>query len=255
MTIETILPTPELFFAKRVLCIQPHYDDNDIGAGGTLARLAQTGAELFYLTVTDDLMGVRDASLSTEAAEEALKRDQFAAGKIIGVKEQYWLGYPDAGEYDYFAVQPDFIFAPDPWLTYEAHRDHIQTGLAAAEAVIFSGLTRIASSDPKVDAAYEGHSIVGVVFYYTREPNEIVNVTSTWETKLSAVKCYEAQFNSDGMDELVMALEFKSRQISSTASRSRYCIPVHCIVEYDLCPSLRGAAERRQSNLHHNDGI
>jgi LmbE family N-acetylglucosaminyl deacetylase len=37
MTIETILPTPDVFSARRVLCVQPHYDDNDIGAGGTLA--------------------------------------------------------------------------------------------------------------------------------------------------------------------------------------------------------------------------
>ncbi len=226
MTLETILPIPDIFSAKRVLCVQPHYDDNDIGAGGTLARLAKNGADLFYLTVTDDLMGVADASLSREAAEQLLKRDQFAAGKVIGVKEQYWLGYPDAGEYDYFALrrdilkyirwlQPDFVFAPDPWLTYEAHRDHIQTGLATAEAIIFSGMTRIASSDPKVDTAYKDHSILGVAFYYTREPNEIMDITSTWETKLSAVKCYEAQFNSEGMDELMMALEFKSRQVCS----------------------------------------
>ena len=225
MTIESILPIPDIFSAKRVLCVQPHYDDNDIGAGGTLARLAKNGAELFYLTVTDDLMGVVDASLSAKAAEQALRRDQAAAGKNIGVKEQYWLGYPDAGEYDHFAVrrdvlkyirllQPDFIFAPDPWLTYEAHRDHIQTGLATAEAVIFSGMTRIASSDPAVDAAYKGHSILGVVFYYTREPNEIIDSTSVWETKLSAVHCYEAQFDSEGMDELMMALEFKSRQVA-----------------------------------------
>ena len=220
MTIESILPTPDTFSAKRVLCVQPHYDDNDIGAGGTLARLQQNGAELFYLTVTDDLMGVTDASLSREAAEQLLKRDQFAAGKIIGVKEQYWLGYPDAGEYDYFAVrrdvlkyirllQPEFIFAPDPWLTYEAHRDHIQTGLVTAEAIIFSGMTRIASSDPAVDAAYQGHSLQGLAFYYTREPNEIIDISSTW------VKCYKAQFTSEGFDELVMALEFKSRQVAA----------------------------------------
>jgi LmbE family N-acetylglucosaminyl deacetylase len=225
MTIETILPTPDIFSARRVLCIQPHYDDNDIGTGGTLARLAQAGTELLYLTVTDDLMGVIDAPLSTEAAQQALKRDQFAAGKIIGVQEQYWLGYPDAGEYDTFAMrrdllkyirllQPDLVFAPDPWLTYEAHRDHIQTGLATAEAVIFSGLTRIASSDPAVDASYEGHNLLGVAFYYTREPNEIMDVTSAWEAKLAAVRCYETQFNSEGMEELVMALEFKSRQVS-----------------------------------------
>jgi LmbE family N-acetylglucosaminyl deacetylase len=169
-------------------------------------------------------MGVVDASLSAEAAKQVLKRDQFAAGKNIGVKEQYWLGYPDAGEYDYFGLrcdvlkyirmlQPDLVFAPDPWLTYEAHRDHIQTGLATAEAVLFAGMTRIASSDPAVDAVYKGHSILGVAFFYTREPNEIVDVTSTWEAKLSAVRCYKAQFTSEGMDELVMALEFKSHQV------------------------------------------
>ena len=122
---ESILPTPDIFSAKRILCIQPHYDDNDIAAAGTLALLQQNGAELIYLTATDDLMGVIDASLSDEDAALALKRDQFAAGKIIGVKEQNWCGYPDAGNYDYFAlrrdflkyirmIQPDFVFTADP---------------------------------------------------------------------------------------------------------------------------------------------
>lgn len=225
MTIETILPIPDVFSAKRVLCIQPHYDDNDIGAGGTLARLAQNGAELFYVTVTDDLMGVVDLSLSPDAAAEALKRDQFAAGRVIGVREHYWLGYPDAGQYDYLALRrdvlkyirllrPDFLLAPDPWLTYEAHRDHIQTGLAAAEAALFYGLTRIASSDPAVDASYQGHNLAGVAFYYTREPNTIVDVSPVWETKISAVKCYQTQFTPEGMGELLLALEFKSRQVA-----------------------------------------
>jgi LmbE family N-acetylglucosaminyl deacetylase len=226
MTIETILPTPDVFSARRVLCIQPHYDDNDIGAGGTLARLARNGAELFYLTVTDDLMGIVDPSLSPEAAAEALKRDQAAAGNIIGVKEQYWLGYPDAGEYNDYALRrdvlmylrrlrPDFVFAPDPWLTYEAHRDHIRAGWATAEAALFYGLTRIPSSDPAVDAAYPGHSLVGVAFYYTREPNVIVDVSAVWETKLSAVRCYQAQFTPAGMEELLLALELKSRQVAA----------------------------------------
>ena len=224
MTLETILPMPDIFLAKRVLCIQPHYDDNDIGAGGTLARLAQAGADLFYLTVTDDLMGVTDASLSREAATAALDRDQSAAGKIIEVKQHFSLNYPDAGEYNYFALrrdilkhirmlQPDLIFAPDPWLTYEAHHDHIQTGRATAESILFASLPRISSSDPQVDAAYREHSILGVAFYYTREPNEIVDITSTWEAKIAAVRCYEAQFTPDAADQLAMVLEFKSQQV------------------------------------------
>ena len=36
MTIETILPRPDIFEAKGVLCIQPHYDDNDIAIAGTV---------------------------------------------------------------------------------------------------------------------------------------------------------------------------------------------------------------------------
>ena len=31
---------PDLRQARRLLCVQPHYDDNDIGAGGTIAALA-----------------------------------------------------------------------------------------------------------------------------------------------------------------------------------------------------------------------
>lgn len=232
MTIETILPIPDLFSAKRILCIQPHYDDNDIAAAGVLTQLAKQGVELFYLTATDDLMGVVDVSLSDEDAANALKKDQFAAGKIVGVKEQYWLGYPDAGEYNYFdlrrdflkyirLLKPDFVFAPDAWLTYEGHHDHIQTGLAAAEAVMFAGLTKIASSDPTIDAAYEPHSIDGIALYYTREPNTIVDITSTWEEKIAAVRCYEAQFDSQGMEQLVMALDAKSQQVAQGKSFTR----------------------------------
>lgn len=246
MTIETILPIPDLFAAQRILSIQPHYDDNDIGAAGILAQLAKKGAELFYLTVTDDLMGVVDDALPVEAAAEALKRDQFAAGKLVGVKEQVWLGYPDAGEYNYFAVrrdllahirriQPDFVFAPDPWLTYEGHRDHIQTGLAACEAVMFAGLTKIASSDPAVDSAYEGHTINGIAFYFTREPNLIADISAVWETKQAVLRCYAAQFEPAGMDELVLAMELKSRQVALSQPFERgealkvlHTIALHC---------------------------
>lgn len=232
MTIETILPIPDLFSAKSILCIQPHYDDNDIAAAGILTQLAKQGAELFYLTATDDLMGVVDVSLSDEEAANALKKDQFAAGNIVGVKEQYWLGYPDAGDYNYFdlrrdflkyirLLKPDFVFAPDAWLTYEGHRDHIQTGLAAAEAVMFAGLTKIASSDSAVDAAYEPHSIDGIALYYTREPNTIVDITSTWKEKIATVRCYEAQFDSQGMEQLIMALDAKSQQVAQGKSFMR----------------------------------
>ena len=225
MTIETLLPIPNIFSAKRILCVQPHYDDNDMAIAGTLPQLAEHGAELIYLTVTDDLMGVSDDSLSDAAAAEALKRDQFAAAKIVGVKKQYWLEYPDAGDYNYFALRrdllkylrllkPDFVFTVDPWLTYEGHRDHIQTGLATAEAVMFTGLTKIASSDQTVDTAYDEHELQGIAFYHTRKPNYISDISTTWEQKVATVRCYETQFDPEDMDRRIALLDKKSIQVA-----------------------------------------
>ncbi len=224
MTPLNSLTSHDFLSAKRVLCIQPHYDDNDIGAAGTLALLVQAGAEIDYLTVTDDLMGLVDHSLSPEAGADALKHDQFMAGEIIGVRKQCWLGYPDAGEYSYHSLRkdilrsirqfsPDFIFTCDPWLTYEAHRDHIQVGLAVAEATILANITKITSGDPALDAAYRG-GIQGIAFYMTREPNLTIDITSTWEKKVAAVHSYMAQFDNASMAEMIHALDAKSLQLA-----------------------------------------
>ncbi len=218
--IESIIPTPELMSARRVLAIQPHYDDNDIGAGGTLALLHESGAEIHYLTVTDDLVGVLDTSLNPAEARRVLEYEQVQAGQAIGVSTQIRLGYPDAGRYDYFLlraemlkhmrlIKPDFIFTPDPWLAYESHRDHIQCGLAAASAANLVSLPRMASSDSQVDKEYVPHDLVGVAFYFTADPNTPIDITSVCEKKTKAIRCYHAQFREDDMEMLLQVMEAK----------------------------------------------
>jgi LmbE family N-acetylglucosaminyl deacetylase len=218
--IESIIPIPELMSARRVLAIQPHYDDNDIGAGGTLALLHQNGAEIHYLTVTDDLVGVLDTSLTPAEARKVLEREQDQAGQVIGVSTQIRLGYPDAGRYDYFLlraemlkhmrlIKPDFIFAPDPWLAYESHRDHIQCGLAAASAANLVSLPRMASSDARVDKEYIPHDLVGIAFYFTADPNTPVDISTVNDKKTSAIRCYSAQFREEDMEMLLQVMEAK----------------------------------------------
>lgn len=213
---------PEIFTATRILAVQPHYDDNDIGAGGTLAALAQKGAELFYLTVTDDLVGVIDQSLTDEQMTAQLRFEQAQAGAAIGVSAHYWLGYPDAGKYDYFDVRrgiikhirmlrPDFIFTGDPWLPYEAHSDHTLTGRAAAEAANLYSLTRLAT-DPEIDKNFEPFDLTGIAFYATAYPNTIVDISGTYEKKHQAIDAYRAQFTEDGMEQLHLYLSYKEQE-------------------------------------------
>jgi LmbE family N-acetylglucosaminyl deacetylase len=57
--------------------------------------------------------------------------------------------------------------------------------------------------------------------YFTREPNTVADITSTWEEKIAAVRCYQAQFDPQGMEQLVRALDRKSQQVAGGQSFQR----------------------------------
>jgi len=204
---------PDLLSAKRVLCIQPHYDDNDLCAGGTIAELSDRGANVFYLTVTDDLVGVLDQTLTDAQMAARLRAEQEKAGEIIGVREQHWLGYPDAGPYDYYRLRgdilrfirrlrPDFVITADPWLPYEVHQDHIRTGFAASEAVFLAGFPRL-KTEPEFDRGYDAREIQGIAYYTSAWPNRVIDIGRTAGRKHEAMLAYRAQFSQSGLEALV----------------------------------------------------
>ncbi len=218
-----LIPIPDLARARRLLCVQPHYDDNDIGAGGTIASLAAAGAEVFYLTVTDDLVGVLDTNLSDAEATARLRAEQAKAGAEIGVTGQHWLGYPDAGDYDAFELRgrliqhirmlrPDFVFSVDPWFPYEAHPDHVRAGRATAEACLLHRHLRLPSPDPEVDRDYEPYGISGIVFYFTAKANLMYDISQSRERKHRAIDAYSAQFTPEELRVVHAGLEAKERQ-------------------------------------------
>jgi LmbE family N-acetylglucosaminyl deacetylase len=217
-----LIEIPDLREARRLLCVQPHYDDNDIGAGGTLACLAREGAELFYLTVADDLLGVLDAELPDSEARRRLIAEQDAAARHVGVQEQIRLEYPDAGRWDEVGlrtaivreirrIRPDFVVTVDPWLPAEAHRDHVRTGLAATEAALLYGLPRVRTV-PAVDDAYRPHSLRGVALTFTAHPNTLFDVQAGHAIKHRALDCYTSQFTPDTLRVLHAGLEAKERE-------------------------------------------
>lgn len=196
--------------------MQPHYDDNDLGAGGTFAALADAGCEVHYLTVTDDLLGVLDASLSDADARDVLRAEQEVAGREIGIASQTWLEHPDAGDWresdlrgelilHIRRLRPDWVFTVDPWLPYESHPDHLKVARACTQAVMFHGLPRLAT-EPDVDRGYTPHEIEGVGFYFTRDGNRVVDVTRTSERKQRAIGAYRAQFTDENLAALQRGL-------------------------------------------------
>lgn len=216
-----LVPIPALAEARRLLCIQPHYDDNDIGAGGTVASLVEAGAEVTYVTVTDDMLGIREDLPEAEARAQ-LRREQAEAAREIGVAHQVWLDFADGGEYDYFELRralvreirrfrPDFVLTCDPWAPYEAHSDHIRVGRAAAEAALFQRMPRFRTT-ADVDARYTPYDLRGVAFYFTAAPNTIFDIDAARARKHKALDAYVSQFGEIELQLLHGALEIKERE-------------------------------------------
>lgn len=222
MDIKELIPIPDLEKCKSILCIQPHPDDNEVGAGGTIAKLAADGCHVTYLTVTDGRIGSTDPEIGIEDMINTRRREAEESASILGVKERIFLNYPDAGYIDekeltsrivriIREVEPEFVMTVDPFLPYEAHPDHRRVGMAAAEACLFSVFPNFYS----YGETFNGKSwdVKGVAFYNTAYPNRFISITDTWNLKIRSIGAHKSQFSGEMFEFYKMYFEFKAREI------------------------------------------
>jgi LmbE family N-acetylglucosaminyl deacetylase len=192
--------------AKTLLVVQPHPDDAEIGAGGTIARFSDAGASVYYVTVTDGSMGTTDKSISPEQLTRRRMKEEEDAMKILGVRANRWLGCRDSEVTPsqnlrsqimrvVREIRPDVVITVDPWLPYEAHPDHRHVGMMASEAALLSKFPHINSEH--AEEGLEAFSVSAVAYMITARPNTFVDVTDTFERKLEAIRAHVSQFEEE----------------------------------------------------------
>jgi LmbE family N-acetylglucosaminyl deacetylase len=192
--------------AKRVLCVQAHPDDFEFFAGGTIARLAKVGCEITYLTVTDGSRSTTNPHLSPEKLTEIRMEEEESAAKILGVKHLMWLGYTDSEFQPTIEARgkiirairqtkPDVLMTLDPWLPYEAHPDHVNVGLVACRAALFSGYTNV--NREHLDDGLQPHMVSAVCLAVSANYNTYVDITDTLDVKIRALAEHKSQFQSE----------------------------------------------------------
>ncbi|MDI3279939.1 MAG: PIG-L family deacetylase [Bacillota bacterium] len=219
MKLTRWIPVPPLLQMKRILGVQPHPDDLELAAGATVALLAQQGAEVAYVTVTDGAAGSSDPALVGPRLAELRRAEQERAAEVLGVRELFWLNFPDGGNWTedevrealvevIYRFQPEAVLLPDPWLPYEAHPDHRRVGLAGAAACLLGHLPALHRGRPEPLPP----PIQAAAFYATRFPNTWVGVEKTWEQKLQALRCHASQFPPLVWEQVLRYLEFMARR-------------------------------------------
>ena len=228
VTIPSFMPVPDILQSKRVLAIQAHYDDTDISVGGLISLLKLQGAEILYVSCTDDLAGVVDLEQSKEKAAIALDEESHAAMKILGVSGLIKLGHPDAGDWNIHEVrkslmsvirqyQPDCVITLDPWLGTEAHSDHYKAGFAAVEATILSGVPGVEATHvtiPKEFISSEEREIKAVGLFTTSQANRFIDTTQVIDNKLLAISKYNSQFSPEDMKGLLANVKARAKAMA-----------------------------------------
>ncbi len=222
--VAALLSPPDILKASCVLCVQPHPDDNEIGMGGTVAKLAAAGCRVHYLTVTNGDKGNKDPAATP--AETAAQRhaETIAAGRHLGVSEFHFLEEGDGTLNDVPAltqkigrvvaeVKPDVVFCPDPWLPYECHWDHIVTGRAAAAAAM--------------------HGAGAVAFYFTAAPNTVADITDTFEKKFEAIALHDSQMTPELLAMYRVYFGMKGQELAAGRGFAlgegfKALAPLHC---------------------------
>jgi LmbE family N-acetylglucosaminyl deacetylase len=181
---------------NRVLIIAPHPDDEILGAGGTIARFAEGGAQVTVLTVAAHMPPLYDESVHRQTLDEARK-----AHAIVGVKDSIFLDIPAVFVRDQPThelnqkisdvvqqTRPAIVLMPFP----DRHIDH---------RVIFDAamvVTRPVGAGAEIGlvAAYETLSETHWNAPHIEPnftPNWVVDITGTLERKLEALACYQSQ--------------------------------------------------------------
>jgi len=223
------------FKGKTVLVVGAHPDDNDFGAGATVAKATMEGAEVIYLIATTGQRGSSDETMTPERLSDTRKKEQKAAARVLGVREVHFLSYvdgeliPDIRLKEQVVIhirrfRPDIVFTMDPSFFYFKdfgfvnHSDHRAIGEATLDACY--PLARDLLSFPEhVKAGLSPHKVKEILLhsFVPENANFYVDVTDTYDIKIRALSLHKSQVSD------IQSLEKRMRERAEAAGRLAGC--------------------------------
>ncbi len=177
----------------NILVIGPHPDDQELGMGGTIVRLAEQGHDVLLLDITN-------GEPTPHGNPEKRAIEAANAAKILGVKRRL-VGLPNRAvvhslesRHKVAGVirehQTDVMFIP---FFEDAHPDHVATTRIAEDARFDAKLT-------KIDLPGEPVYPKWLFYYYcthlrvVANPSFLMDITGYEDRKRDAIVAYKTQF-------------------------------------------------------------
>ena len=177
-----------------ILVVAAHPDDAELGMGGAILKFKAEGLRVGVLDLTT-------GEPTPHGSLETRQRETAAATEILGLDWRDNLGLPNRSVEPTLEARaklagvirqqrPRWLFAPY-WI--DAHPDHVAATQLVEAARFWSKLS-------KTDMPGQPHHPERIYNYYcvhlklAVQPAFVLDISSEWEQKLAAIRCYQSQF-------------------------------------------------------------
>ncbi|MEX0784218.1 MAG: PIG-L deacetylase family protein [Dehalococcoidia bacterium] len=200
------------FVPRSAMVVVAHPDDAEFMVAGTVAKWTREGAEVTYVIVTKGDKGSEDPSMTPERLTEVREAEQREAGRVLGVRNFEFMGYPDGYLQHTLDLRrdlarlirkhrPEVVICFDPTNRffgdfYVNHPDHRASGDACVDAVFPTARDRLTFPELLVNG-YEPHKVAQLWLGHAVEPNIWVDIGETMEIKREALRAHPSQFGED----------------------------------------------------------
>lgn len=202
-----------------VLVVMAHPDDPEFFCGGSIARWAGEGREIFYLLLTRGDKGADEPGVDPAQLAKTRSDEQRAAARVLGVKEVRFLDYHDgelrvdqALRRDVTRVvrqiRPYTVVTSDPgnyyFFSFVNHSDHRIAGHVALDAVWPGARSALYHPELYEEEGLEPHKVMEVYIAGAVHPDTNVDITDYFELKMKALAEHTSQI--EGLEALEQRL-------------------------------------------------
>ena len=177
----------------RILVFAPHNDDEVLGVGGTIAKYAKQGHEVFVCEVT--------SWIENQEQTQRIKREAINAHDILGVKDTIFMDLPVVHLKETQThiknqrfidvvkdIKPEVAFIPH---VGDMHVDHAETAQAAMVALR-------PMNNPQLKAIYTYETLSETEWNIPSVANGFIpniwsDISDTYMCKIEAMKCFKTQ--------------------------------------------------------------
>ena len=185
-----------------VLVVAAHPDDEVLGCGGTITRLAQEGHDVYIAILGEGITSrYQQREQADQVVVEALHARSRQVAELLGARDLFLYNLPDnrfdtVPLLDVIKIVEELVERLQPQVIYTHHGGDLNVDHVVVHRAVLTATRPVAGCPVREICAFEVPSSTEWAFGQFQSvfrPNVFVDISATLETKVQAMALYESE--------------------------------------------------------------